>query len=153
MPRRKDDPNPAETVKVRLSLKMIAQVRDLWKAGQFSEMAESTFFGHLLGIGANVYEKKILPAETGESYELETEGQKALPNSIIAMDTKIRFLLLQAEDRIKNPEFTAYREIIFQRLTNDGPTEELINEVHRKIIEYGGGETPDDQPLASGGTH
>jgi hypothetical protein len=66
MPKRKDDANNTETIRIRLSPELKRLCNEARLAGAHRRMAESTFIGYLIEIGLKNYEKAILPFEQGE---------------------------------------------------------------------------------------
>jgi hypothetical protein len=72
MPRRKDDSNNTETLRIRLSPELKRLCNEARLAGAHRRMAESAFIGYLIEIGLKKYEKAILPLEQGEGETGET---------------------------------------------------------------------------------
>jgi hypothetical protein len=66
MPRRKDDSNNTETLRIRLSPELKQLCNEARLAGAHRRMAESAFIGYLIEIGLKKYEKAILPLERGD---------------------------------------------------------------------------------------
>ena len=81
MPRHKDDPpGPTKPIYVRIEDTVMERVKNIQKDGLWSNNSEGAFLGHLLKIGLNIYEKRILPLETGNgvstSEALEAAGHE-----------------------------------------------------------------------------
>ena len=71
MPKKHDDLEKSEIVRVRVSSKMRKRCTEARLAGIFFDEAESTFMGHLIKLGIEKYEKVMLP--------LEKEGEEENP--------------------------------------------------------------------------
>jgi hypothetical protein len=72
MPRRKDDSNNTETLRIRLSPELKRLCNEARLAGAHRRMAESAFIGYLIEVGLKKYEKAILPLERGEDKAVES---------------------------------------------------------------------------------
>ena len=66
MPKRKDETQNTETLRIRISPELKRLCNDARLAGAHSRMAESVFVGYLIEIGLKRYEKAILPLEQGQ---------------------------------------------------------------------------------------
>jgi len=64
--RKKRSPIPSEMVKIRADGEVVARARELQSRGRYRLKYENEFFGYLLELGAQRYEKVFLPLELGE---------------------------------------------------------------------------------------
>jgi hypothetical protein len=66
MPKRKDESDNTETLRIRVSPELKRLCNDARLAGAHRRMAESAFIGYLIEIGLKKYQRFILPLEQGE---------------------------------------------------------------------------------------
>jgi len=66
MPKRNDDLNLSEQIKVRLTPETRQRCNEARLAGAHKWAAESSFMSYLLELGIAKYEKAILPVERGD---------------------------------------------------------------------------------------
>jgi hypothetical protein len=69
MPRRKDESDNTETLRIRISPELKHLCNDARLAGAHRRMAESAFVGYLIEIGLKKYQRVILPLEQGKETE------------------------------------------------------------------------------------
>jgi hypothetical protein len=69
MPKRKDESDNTETLRIRISPELKDLCNDARLAGAHRRMAESAFIGYLIEIGLKKYRHTILPLEEGKEIE------------------------------------------------------------------------------------
>jgi hypothetical protein len=78
MPKYKDDPpGPTSNVYIRVEEGVQKRVKKAHKEGVQATTSEAAFYGYLIKLGINVYEKGILPLEKGEGWALDLALNKA----------------------------------------------------------------------------
>ena len=60
-----DPPGPTKVIHINVRDDIMERVKVAHKEGGQKDSSQSAFLGYLIGIGINVYEKRILPLETG----------------------------------------------------------------------------------------
>jgi hypothetical protein len=78
MPKRKDESDNTETLRIRISPELKRLCNDARLAGAHKRMAESAFVGYLIEIGLKKYQCAILPLEQGEETQEELTGKLEL---------------------------------------------------------------------------
>ena len=66
MPKKKNDLDKSEIIRVRISTKERARCENARVSGAFKNEAESTFMGYLVQLGIAKYENIILPLEISD---------------------------------------------------------------------------------------
>jgi len=66
MPKKKNETEKAEIVRVRVSTELRERCTKARLAGSHNSEAESSFMGYLVDVGIAKYEKAILPLERGD---------------------------------------------------------------------------------------
>ena len=70
MPKRKDEVNKSENIKIRLTLETRERCTKARLSGAHKLTAEASFVAFLVELGLTKYEKAILPLEIGEDEAL-----------------------------------------------------------------------------------
>jgi hypothetical protein len=77
-PRKKPLENSSETVKVRISGRVLAAARAAKAKGRYSDKYENEFMGYLVELGLQRYEAKCLPVERGDDLKASALHDKIL---------------------------------------------------------------------------
>jgi hypothetical protein len=77
MPRRKDESEDTEVLKVRISKSLKEQCRIAQASGAMRNSAESSFLGYLVYVGLAKYQSAILPAENSQDEGITAPVRKS----------------------------------------------------------------------------
>jgi hypothetical protein len=139
MPKFKDDPpGPTSNVYIRVAEDVQERVKKAHKEGIQSGSSEAAFYGYLIKLGINLYERQILPIERGDVDPVIMSRIAPKPqNKTKMLDGVIRTLYIMAEGIVKNPNFSDQRIAFFKRLNEEGPSEALLDGLKEMIRKYG----------------
>lgn len=74
-PKVKREGAPSATVRVRVPGWVLAKARELKPQGRYKEEYENEFFGYLMELGTQRYEKVFLPLEKGEDLIVQSREE------------------------------------------------------------------------------
>ena len=136
MPKKNDETEKTEIVRVRISLEERKRCTKARLAGSRHLDAESSFMGFLVNIGLNKYEKAILPLEMAKDEALVTVPQQVLKKESAEKSHNDKKTALILIDRMKVlMKNNSWGKNILAEHNGNGT--ELLKSVRAKVIADG----------------